>query len=83
MLPLTQQITCWLKKPGQKGAPANLLKLGVRANTVSVRLAGLKNEYWPLNHNFYTLSPVSRRFPQVASQFLPTLKYYPSKLNAA
>ncbi len=28
---------------------ANLLTLGVRANTVSVRLAGLENEYWPLN----------------------------------
>jgi len=28
---------------------ANLPTLGERANTVSVRLAGLGNEYWPLN----------------------------------
>ena len=28
---------------------ANMLTLGVGANTVSVRLAGLENEYWPLN----------------------------------
>lgn len=38
-----------IKKAGSND-PTNLLTLGERANKVSVRLAGLKNEYWPLNH---------------------------------
>ena len=38
-----------IKKAGSND-PTNLLTLGERANKVSVRLAGLENEYWPLNH---------------------------------
>ena len=37
-------------KKGRVKWPDQLATLGERANKVSVRLAGLENEYWPLNH---------------------------------
>ena len=77
----------WRKiKKARSNDLANLLTLGVRANTVSVRLAGLENEYWPLNQTSTLSVLLVGFFQSLAAQairIIPVHRRHCSSLNHA